>query len=65
MTLGVPMKKLVIALAALAVIGLALSPAVVSEAQAQAKGKKLWEGWFEELRKVNAPVPPPAPAKKK
>ena len=62
MTLGVPMKKLTIVLAALAVIGLALSPAVVSEAQAQAKGKKLWEGWMEELQKINAPA---APAKKK
>lgn len=57
------MKKVTIVLTALAVIALALSPAIMSEAQAQAKGKRLWEGWFEELRKVGAPVPPPAKKK--
>lgn len=58
------MKKLGIALAALAVIVLAGAPA------AQAQSKKLWEGWMEEVQKVRmgvapAPAAAPAAAKKK
>lgn len=65
------MKKLVIAFAALAVIGLALAPTGVSQAQAQT-GKRLWQGWMEEIQKIGAPAAPAkaapakaAPAKKK
>jgi hypothetical protein len=53
------MKKLAIVLAALAVIGVALSP-LVSPVQAQSN-KKLWQGFMEELQKVGQPA---APAKK-
>jgi hypothetical protein len=57
------MKKLAIVLAALAVIGIAMSSTV----QAQSAGKTLWQGWMEEVQKATnrTPPPPPAPAKKK
>ena len=51
------MKKLGIALAALAVIVLAAAPA------AQANSKKLWDGWIEELQMARAGATA-APAKK-
>jgi hypothetical protein len=55
------MKKLAIVLAALAVIGIAMSSAV----QAQSAGKTLWQGWMEEVQKAMQPkAPAPAPAKK-
>lgn len=63
------MKKLAIVLAALAVIGVAMSPALVTPVQAE--DKKLWQGWMEEMQKVRmgaaapAPAPAPAPAAKK
>ena len=63
MTLGVPMKKLAIVLAALAVIGVAMSPAFVAPVQAQ--DKKLWQGFMEEMQKARAGATAPAPAAKK
>jgi hypothetical protein len=53
------MKKLGIALAAVAVIVLAAAPA------AQAQSKKLWDGFVEELQKARTGAVAPAPAKKK
>ena len=55
------MKKIAIVLAALAVIGLAMSSTVM----AQSAGKTLWQGWMDEVQKAMQPPPPPAPAKKK
>jgi hypothetical protein len=51
------MKKLAIVLAALAVIGIAMSSTVM----AQSAGKTLWQGWMEELQKASQGA---APAKK-
>ena len=56
------MKKLAIVLAALAVIGVAMSPAFVAPVQAQ--DKKLWQGWMEEVQKARMGATAPAPAKK-
>jgi hypothetical protein len=54
------MKKLAIVLAALAVIGVAMSTSVLAQS-----GKTLWQGWIEELQKAAQGPAAPPPAKKK
>jgi hypothetical protein len=58
------MKKIGLVVAAAA--GLAAASILVVSAQAQApaaQGKRLWQGFVEELQKIGAPPAPPAPAK--
>jgi hypothetical protein len=55
------MKKVILVLAGAA---LAATSIFLASAQAQAPaGKRLWQGFVEELQKIGAPPAPPAPAK--
>jgi hypothetical protein len=50
--LGVPMKKLAIVLAAAAALTLTAAPLT----SAVAADKKLWEGWMEDVKKLQSDI---------
>jgi hypothetical protein len=58
------MKKLGLVFAAATALVTTLIFLASAQAQAPApQGKRLWQGFVEELRKIGAPAPAPAPAK--
>jgi hypothetical protein len=57
------MKKLSLVVAAAAGLAATSILLVSAQAQAPAQGLTLWQGFVQELRKIGAPPPAPAPAK--
>jgi len=55
------MRKIGFVHAAAVLLGVISLALLLAPVQAQ-EGKRLWQGWIEEIQKIGAPPPPPAKA---